>query len=147
MKKIWIVAIAAITLMTGCDLDRFPYSSYSASTIQDDPEAAVDILLNGNYSCMRTVYDTYIRFGEYRSDNVRKDKPTTAGYWYYYTWDRDPSAGNPNDQWNNGYKIISQSSEIMPGIGSEPWRSLPVARIDVFQLSEYVRTALLSGSG
>lgn len=113
MKKILTVALAALTLITGCDLDRFPYSSYSDTSIKEDPEAAVDILLNGNYSYLRTVYDTYIRFGEYRSENVRKDKPTTAGYWYYYTWDRDPTAANPNSQWNNGYKIISQSSEII----------------------------------
>lgn len=113
MKKIIIVALSAITLITGCDLERFPHDAYSASSIQNDPEAAVDILLNGNYSYLRTVYDTYIRYGEYRSENVRKDKPTTAAYWYYYTWDRDPAAKSPNDQWNNAYKIISQSSEII----------------------------------
>lgn len=113
MKKIIISALIAVMFVTGCDLERFPYTDYSASTIKDDPEAAVDILLNGNYSYLRNVYDTYIRFGEYRSENVRKDKPTTAAYWYYYTWTRDPSAGSPNTQWNYAYKVISQSSEII----------------------------------
>lgn len=113
MKNILIGACLALSTLAGCSLDRFPYDSYSDSTIKNDPEAALDILLNGNYSYLRTVYDTYIRFGEYRSENVRKDKPTTAGYSIFYTWDRNPSAAYPNNQWNNGYKIISQSSEII----------------------------------
>lgn len=113
MKRNILVALLAMFLVTGCDLERLPYDAYSASTIEQDPEAALDVLLNGNYSYLREVYDTYIRYGEYRSENIRKDKPTTAGYWYYYRWDRDPSAGNPNTLWNNCYKVISQSSEII----------------------------------
>lgn len=113
MKNIIFGAIAALTLVTSCDLERLPYDAYTDTTIQEDPETTLDVLLNGNYSTMRSIYDTYIRFGEYRSDNVRKDKPTTAGYSIFYTWDRNPSASTPNSQWNNCYKVISQASEII----------------------------------
>lgn len=117
MKKIiykaWIVSL----LVSGCELERLPNDAYTDTTIKQDPETALEVLLNGNYSTMRSVYDTYIRFGEYRSDNVRKDKPTTAGYSIFYTWDRNPSAGTPNSQWNNCYKVISQASEIIKMFG------------------------------
>ena len=113
MKKIILGALSALILVTGCDLERLPNDAYTDTTIKEDPETTLDVLLNGNYSTMRTVYDTYIRFGEYRGDNVRKDKPTTAGYSIFYTWDRNPSAGTPNTQWNNCYKVISQASEII----------------------------------
>lgn len=113
MKKIILGAFSALILVTGCDLERLPNDAYTDTTIKEDPETTLDVLLNGNYSTMRTVYDTYIRFGEYRGDNVRKDKPTTAGYSIFYTWDRNPSAGTPNTQWNNCYKVISQASEII----------------------------------
>ena len=104
MKNIIIGVFTAIILVTGCDLERLPNDAYTDTTIKEDPETTLDVLLNGNYSTMRSVYDTYIRFGEYRSDNVRKDKPTTAGYSIFYTWDRNPSANTPNSQWNNWTK-------------------------------------------
>lgn len=113
MKKIVYKTLIASLLFSACDLERLPNDAYTDTTIKEDPETTLNVLLNGNYSTMRSVYDTYIRFGEYRSDNVRKDKPTTAGYSIFYTWDRNPSAGTPNSQWNNCYKIISQASEII----------------------------------
>lgn len=113
MKKIAILALAATTLITGCDLDRFPYDKYSADKITEDPEAALDILLNGCYAKLKSASDVFHRTGEYPGDNICKDKPTTNPFGTYITYQHTVNNSQLSSTWNNAYNIISQSSDLM----------------------------------
>lgn len=113
MKKTIISAFIAIAILSGCDLERFPYDSIAAEEVQNDPEAKIDVLLDGCYSQLRTVEEVTTRFGEYRGDLVRKDKPTTAGYRILFLFTRVEDNAEPNNYWNDCYKVIAQASEIM----------------------------------
>jgi len=113
MKKIILLALSAITILAGCDLERFPYDAYASEEVQSDPESKADVLLNGCYSYIRSVEETTVRLGEYRGDHVRKDKPTTAAYRIFYLFDRVPDNTEVDGYWKNCYKIISQASEII----------------------------------
>lgn len=113
MKKTIILAFIAIGILSGCDLERFPYDSYAAQAVQNDPEGKLDVLLDGCYSQLRAIEERTTRLGEYRSDLVRKDKPTTANYRIYFLFSRVEDNGEVNDYWNYCYKVIAQASEIM----------------------------------
>lgn len=113
MKKTIILAFIAIAILSGCDLERFPYDSYATQEVESDPEGKLDVLLDGCYSQLRVVEEATTRLGEYRGDLVRKDKPTTAAYRIHFLFTRVEDNSECNDYWNNCYKIIAQSSEIM----------------------------------
>jgi len=113
MKNIIITAFVVIAMLSGCDLDRFPYDSYEVEEVKNNPEDKLDILLEGCYSQLRSVEEITTRYGEYRGDLVRKDKPTTAHYRIFFLFDRVEDNNECNDYWNKCYKIIAQSTEIM----------------------------------
>ncbi|MGL5619021.1 MAG: RagB/SusD family nutrient uptake outer membrane protein, partial [Tannerellaceae bacterium] len=70
MKKLAICLAASISLLTSCDIDRYPYDKYTKDDIMADKEAAVDILLNGCYGQLRDWSDVMHRIGEYAGDNI-----------------------------------------------------------------------------
>ncbi|MEG1543603.1 MAG: RagB/SusD family nutrient uptake outer membrane protein [Tannerellaceae bacterium] len=113
MKKIAILALAAITTITGCDIDRLPNDRYSADKIMADKAAALDILLNGCYAKMKNAADVFHRTGEYPGDNICKDKPTTNPFGTYITYQHTVNNGQLSSTWNNAYTIISQASDLM----------------------------------
>lgn len=113
MKKTIISAFIAIAILSGCDLERFPYDSYAAQEVEGDPVGKLDALLDGCYSQLRAVEEATTRYGEYRGDMVRKDKPTTAAYRIHFLFTRVEDNSECNSYWNNCYKIIAQASEIM----------------------------------
>ena len=45
MKKIILGAFSALILVTGCDLERLPNDAYTDTTIKEDPETTLDVLL------------------------------------------------------------------------------------------------------
>lgn len=114
MKKIYISALVAAALaVTGCDIERLPYDSYSAETIQDDPATAVDILLNGCYAQLRSATDVMHRTGEYPGDNIMKQNATTNNFSQYMSYQHTPTNTHIPTVWKNGYKIIAQASNII----------------------------------
>jgi hypothetical protein len=113
MKKIIISAFIAVAMLSGCDLERFPYDSFATEEVQSDPEGKLDVLLDGCYSQLRAIEERTTRFGEYRADLVRKDKPTTAAYRIHFLFTRVEDNTECNDYWNGCYKVIAQTSEIM----------------------------------
>ncbi|WP_455627816.1 RagB/SusD family nutrient uptake outer membrane protein [Parabacteroides chinchillae] len=113
MKKIAIWALAAVTLMTSCDLDRFPYDKYSKDKIDADKVAAFDILLNGCYAKLKSASDVFHRTGEYPGDNICKDKPTTNPFGTYITYQHTVNNSQLSSTWNHAYNIISQTSDLM----------------------------------
>lgn len=113
MKKIALLALASAAIMTSCDLERLPYNYYTEEKIMADKEAAVDVLLNGCYGKMRSAYEQFHYCGEYPSDNVLKDKPTTSPIGTYFTYDHTVNNSSLASYWNTSYNIISQSSSLM----------------------------------
>lgn len=114
MKKIYISAFLAGALaFTGCDIERLPYGSYSAESIQDDPATAVDILLNGCYAQLVSATDVMHRTGEYPGDNIMKQNATTNNFSQYMSYQHTPTNTHIPTVWKNGYKIIAQASNII----------------------------------
>lgn len=114
MKKIAIAALAAAaTMITSCDIDRAPYGYYTDDKIMADKDAAVDVLLNGCYSKMKTASEHLHYCGEFPSDNVCKDKPTTNPFGTYFTYQHTVNNSGLSTVWNSAYNIISQTSSLM----------------------------------
>ena len=114
MKKTSLyVCLAAAALMTSCDVERLPYGYYTEEKVMEDKEQGVDILLNGCYGKLRTSYEHFHYCGEFPSDNVCKDKPTTNPFGTYFTYDHMADNSGLTSLWNSFYNIISQSSNLM----------------------------------
>ncbi|WP_455590954.1 RagB/SusD family nutrient uptake outer membrane protein [Bacteroides sp.] len=114
MKKLYIAVLAVASLLvSGCDIERLPYGSYSAETIQKDKAEALDILLNGCYAQLRSATDVMHRTGEYPGDNIMKQNATTNNFSQYMSYKHTATNNHLPSVWNNGYKIIAQASNII----------------------------------
>lgn len=113
MKKLAICLAASISLLTSCDIDRYPYDKYTKEDIMADKEAAVDILLNGCYGQLRDWSDVMHRIGEYAGDNMMIRGTSTDAFYSFISYQHTPNNYRLNTFWNNSYKIISQTSDIM----------------------------------
>ena len=85
MKKISIFLLVTLVLVS-CDIERFPYGSYSAEKIQQDKETALEILLNGCYAQLQSSTDVMHRTGEYPGDNIMKQNATTNNFSQYMSY-------------------------------------------------------------
>lgn len=112
MKKISIFLFIAL-ILGGCDIERFPYGSYSAEKIQQDKETALEILLNGCYAQLQSSTDVMHRTGEYPGDNIMKQNATTNNFSQYMSYQHTATNNHLPAVWKNGYKIIAQSSNII----------------------------------
>ena len=114
MKKLYIIVLgAAALMMNGCDIERLPYGSYSAETIQKDKAEALDILLNGCYAQLRSATDVMHRTGEYPGDNIMKQNATTNNFSQYMSYKHTATNNHLPGVWSNGYKIIAQASNLI----------------------------------
>lgn len=114
MKKLYIIFLAASAfLSSGCDIERMPYGSYSAESIQKDKAQAMDILLNGCYAQLRSATDVMHRTGEYPGDNIMKQNATTNNFSQYMSYAHTATNNHLPGVWSNGYKIIAQASNLI----------------------------------
>jgi len=114
MKKIIILlSIAAIGLFQGCDIERLPYGYMPSETIKADPDASLGSLLNGVYGQLQDWSDVMHRCGEYAGDNVMIRGTSTDSFYEFISYSRTPNNGRLNTFWNNSYKIIAQTSNII----------------------------------
>lgn len=112
MNKYILIMLVPFVL-AGCNIERIPYGSYSAEKIQEDKETALDILLNGCYSQLQASTDVMHRTGEYPGDNIMKQNATTNNFSQYMSYKHTATNNHLPAIWKNGYKIISQSSNII----------------------------------
>jgi starch-binding outer membrane protein, SusD/RagB family len=112
MKKIFI-ACMAIGFLSSCELDREPFDSYTQDKIQQDKEKALDILLEGCYTQLKSWSDVMHRVGEYPSDNIMIRGASTDSFYPFISYQHIPDNGRLSVFWNNSYKIISQSSDLI----------------------------------
>jgi hypothetical protein len=112
MKKIFILFIT-LGFLSSCELERDPYNAYTKDKILQDKEAAVDVLLNGCYAQLRDWSDVMHRVGEYPGDNIMIRGTSTDAFYSFISYQHIPNNGRLTTFWNNSYKIISQSSDLM----------------------------------
>jgi hypothetical protein len=112
MKKTAYIIIAACVALTACDVERFPHNGYRKEQLEVDP-AAFELLLTGVYGQMKGMADNSHRAGEYPGDNVAKDKNSTDAFAPYISYLHIPSNYRSQNIWDQSYKVISQTSELM----------------------------------
>ncbi|MDN3674037.1 RagB/SusD family nutrient uptake outer membrane protein [Flavobacterium branchiarum] len=112
MKKIFLLFITLIFL-TSCELEREPYGSYTKDKIMKDKEAAVEVLLNGCYAQLKNWSDVMHRVGEYPGDNIMIRGASTDPFFTFISYQHTPINDRLSTFWNNSYKVISQSSDLM----------------------------------
>jgi hypothetical protein len=112
MKKIFILFIT-ISFLYSCELEREPFNSYTEDKILADKEAAVEVLLNGCYAQLKGWSDVMHRVGEYPSDNIMIRGTSTDSFYSFISYQHIPDNGRLSVFWNNSYKIISQSSDLI----------------------------------
>jgi hypothetical protein len=112
MKKIFILFIT-LSFLYSCELEREPFNSYTEDKILADKEAAVEVLLNGCYAQLKGWSDVMHRVGEYPSDNIMIRGTSTDPFYSFISYQHIPDNGRLSVFWNNSYKIISQSSDLI----------------------------------
>lgn len=112
MKKIFILGIA-ISFLSSCDLDREPFNAYTKDKIEQDKVAAVEVLLNGCYAQLKGWSDVMHRVGEYPGDNIMIRGTSTDSFYSFISYQHIPNNDRLSVFWNNSYKIVSQSSDLI----------------------------------
>ena len=112
MKKILAIIFAIITL-SSCELDREPYGSMKSESINQNPEEAIDGLLNGVYAQLKAWSDPMHRLGEYAGDNIMIRGASTDAFYEFISFARTPNNGRLSTFWDSGYKAIAQASNII----------------------------------
>lgn len=103
----------AISFLSSCELDREPFDSYTQDKIQQDKEASIEVLLNGCYAQLKGWADVMHRVGEYPGDNIMIRGTSTDSFYSFISYQHIPDNGRLSVFWNNSYKIISQSSDLI----------------------------------
>lgn len=112
MKKIFILCMV-ISFLSSCTLDREPFNAYTKDKIEEDKIAAVEVLLNGCYAQLKGWSDVMHRVGEYPGDNIMIRGTSTDAFYSFISYQHIPDNDRLSVFWNNSYKIISQSSDLM----------------------------------
>lgn len=113
MKKIFISALAVCLVLSSCELERMPHSGYTPEQLSKNP-SALKILLTGIYGQMKGMADATHRIAEMPGDNTNKDKSSTDDFMDYFNYNhRVRNNSRTANVWNNCYKVIAQTSEIM----------------------------------
>jgi len=112
MKKIFIL-ILSVSFLSSCELDREPFNSYTEDKILADKEASIDVLLNGCYAQLKGWSDVMHRVGEYPGDNMMIRSTSTDAFYSFISYQHVPNNDRLSVFWNNSYKIISQSSDLI----------------------------------
>lgn len=102
-----------ISFLSSCDLDREPFNAYTKDKIEEDKIAAVEVLLNGCYAQLKGWSDVMHRVGEYPGDNIMIRGTSTDSFYSFISYQHIPDNDRLSVFWNNSYKIISQSSDLM----------------------------------
>ncbi len=113
MKKIAILLLAGASLFTACEIERLPYGSMASESVVDDPDGSMDALLNGCYAQMKDWSDVMHRCGEYAGDNMMIRGTSTDSFYEFISYSRTPNNGRLQTFWDNSYKVIAQSSNII----------------------------------
>jgi len=115
MKKIkgLIFMLGAAITFTACEIERLPQGSMSEDQIVQNPQTNLNSLINGCYGQMKAWSDVMHRCGEYAGDNIMIRGTSTDPFYEFISYSRTPNNNRLKTFWNNSYKIIAQSSNIL----------------------------------
>lgn len=114
MKKIILYSLlVAGILFSACDIERLPYGSTPDTRIKQDPNASLETLLNGSYAQLKGWSDVMHRCGEYAGDNIMIRGTSTDAFYEFISYSRTPNNYRLQSFWDNSYKAIAQSSNIL----------------------------------
>lgn len=111
--KTLLVVLSAVTMFTSCDIERLPQGSMSSETITSDPNSSLTSLINGCYGEMKAWSDVMHRCGEYAGDNIMIRGTSSDAFYEFLSYSRTPNNYRLQTFWDNSYKIIAQSSNIL----------------------------------
>ena len=112
MKKI-IYIVAALLTFSACSIDRFPKGSIDSGKVENDPATYLPYLMNGCYSQLKGWSDVMHRCGEYAGDNITMRGSSTDAFYEFVSFQRTPENYRLQTFWDNSYKVIAQSSNII----------------------------------
>jgi hypothetical protein len=112
MKKIFVIILIA-SVFTACEIERLPNQSLPAEKITGDPAASLNELVTGCYAQMKGWSDVMHRCGEYAGDNIMIRGASTDAFYEFISYSRTPANYRLQTFWDNSYKAIAQSSNII----------------------------------
>lgn len=114
MKKIILYSLlVASVLLSACDIDRLPYGSMPDERIKQDPDGSLETLLTGAYAQLKGWSDVMHRCGEYAGDNMMIRGSSTDSFYEFISYSRTPNNSRLQSFWDNSYKAIAQTSNII----------------------------------
>ena len=115
MKKIKLILLstAAILSLSSCNIERMPQGSMSSEEITGDPLESLPVVMKGTYAQMKDWSDAMHRCGEYAGDNIMIRGGSSDAFYEFISYARTPQNYRLTTFWNNSYKVIAQSSNII----------------------------------
>lgn len=112
MKKIILYSfLMAGMIFSACNIDRMPYTAMDGNEIKKNPD--MDALLNGSYAQLKGWSDVMHRCGEYAGDNIMIRGTSTDAFYEFISFSRTPQNYRLQAFWDNSYKAIAHSSNII----------------------------------
>lgn len=113
MKKILTYMLAASFTLAACDIERIPNGSMLEEDITSNPEDLLSSTLNGCYAQLKGWSDVMHRCGEYAGDNIMIRGTSSDAFYEFISYSRTPNNYRLQTFWDNSYKVIAQTSNIM----------------------------------
>lgn len=113
MKKILTYMLAASFTFAACDIERIPNGSMLEEDITSNPEDLLSSTLNGCYAQLKGWSDVMHRCGEYAGDNIMIRGTSSDAFYEFISYSRTPNNYRLQTFWDNSYKVIAQTSNIM----------------------------------
>lgn len=124
MKKILAYMLAASFTFAACDIERIPNGSMLEEDITSNPEDLLSSTLNGCYAQLKGWSDVMHRCGEYAGDNIMIRGTSSDAFYEFISYSRTPNNYRLQTFWDNSYKVIAQTSNILKMIGEGKSESL-----------------------
>lgn len=105
--------LAATFTLAACDIERLPAGSMPKEDVIENPGDMLASTLNGCYGQMKGWSDVMHRCGEYAGDNIMIRGTSTDAFYEFISYSRTPNNYRLQTFWDNSYKIIAQSSNIL----------------------------------
>lgn len=112
IKIVMGVLSAAVILLCGCTLDRYPYDSIVVEDVDDN---SFETMTLGNYAKMKEEYffKTIHQYGEYGGDNVSLSGTTSDYLYYHYRYERVNTDHYPLRYWQFTYGIMININNLI----------------------------------
>lgn len=115
--KISILAVGALLMLTGCNLDKFPYSEVAADDYVKD-DATLNTLVMGTYNGLHDVMYYEWAVTELRSDNTRMHLNNSTSSQSKLIEQLDQGVINSehawvSDYWNASYAVIARCNNVL----------------------------------